>query len=283
MSMALMVEAMNTTVGNHGRKLVLIKLADNANDKGECWPSYQHVADQCEMGRSTVKQHIKTLANDGFIEIEGRNDGKSSNLYRLTLQNGAAGSGNTRSESDPVKNEPGQKNTPTRSDSDPLARSESDPRTSHSSEPVIEADDVDTPAVDLTATSSGVSENNHPAVQLDTTDTADQVLGSAANRQMFAMHLEWNPGPFFPERCKTMGINLTQFDLDQQEAIIGEFRSYWEGQNVVRNQGSWEHKLAQQLQRESRKPQIALSGADRRAAVTREIMGAVKNNDLNWR
>jgi hypothetical protein len=33
-------------VGNSLRKLVLIKLADNANDKGECWPSYQHIADQ---------------------------------------------------------------------------------------------------------------------------------------------------------------------------------------------------------------------------------------------
>ena len=49
MSMNLMAKAMNIKVGNPLRKLVLIKLADNANDNGECWPSYQHVADQCEL------------------------------------------------------------------------------------------------------------------------------------------------------------------------------------------------------------------------------------------
>lgn len=36
MSMTLMAQAMSIKVGNPIRKLVLIKLADNANDKGEC-------------------------------------------------------------------------------------------------------------------------------------------------------------------------------------------------------------------------------------------------------
>lgn len=40
MSMELMVKAMKIRVGNPLRKLVLIKLADNASDQGECWPSY---------------------------------------------------------------------------------------------------------------------------------------------------------------------------------------------------------------------------------------------------
>lgn len=48
MSMDLMVKAMKTKVGNPLRKLVLVKLADNASDQGECWPSYQHIADQAD-------------------------------------------------------------------------------------------------------------------------------------------------------------------------------------------------------------------------------------------
>ena len=51
MSMTLMAKAMAIKVGNPVRKLVLIKLADNANDNGECWPSYQHIADRCEPPR----------------------------------------------------------------------------------------------------------------------------------------------------------------------------------------------------------------------------------------
>jgi len=65
MSMELMVKAMKLKVGNPLRKLVLLKLADNANDQGECWPSYQHIADQCEIGRSTVKGHVRALEEMG--------------------------------------------------------------------------------------------------------------------------------------------------------------------------------------------------------------------------
>lgn len=87
MSMELMVKAMKTKVGNPLRKLVLVKLADNASDQGECWPSYQHIADQCEIDRSTVRKHIKHLAAQGFLRIENRDGpkGNSSNLYYLVL------------------------------------------------------------------------------------------------------------------------------------------------------------------------------------------------------
>ena len=88
MSMILMAQAMKLKIGNSARKFVLIKLADNANDKGECWPSYQHIADHCELGRSTVKAHIEALTESGFIKKFERNNGKSSNKYVLTLEDG---------------------------------------------------------------------------------------------------------------------------------------------------------------------------------------------------
>ncbi|EIG5699602.1 helix-turn-helix domain-containing protein [Escherichia coli] len=89
MSMNLMAKAMNIKVGNPLRKLVLIKLADNANDNGECWPSYQHVADQCEVSRSTVKSHIRALEDMGLLKREFRRKGElnQSNVFYLTLDN----------------------------------------------------------------------------------------------------------------------------------------------------------------------------------------------------
>ncbi|EEW6237742.1 helix-turn-helix domain-containing protein [Escherichia coli] len=89
MSMNLMSKAMNIKVGNPLRKLVLIKLADNANDNGECWPSYQHVADQCEVSRSTVKSHIRALEEMGLLKREFRRKGElnQSNVFYLTLDN----------------------------------------------------------------------------------------------------------------------------------------------------------------------------------------------------
>lgn len=128
MSMELMVRAMKTKVGNPLRKLVLIKLADNANDMGECWPSYQHIADQCEIDRSTVRRHIKNLEGQRLLRIENRDGpkGNSSNLYFLTL--GGVGTNST-----PV----GPKSTGVGTQPTPPVGTEST-RTSHSFEPVIE-------------------------------------------------------------------------------------------------------------------------------------------------
>lgn len=92
MSMDLMVRAMQTKVGNPLRKLVLIKLADNSSDTGECYPSYQHIAEQCEIAKSTVREHISALVNIGLVSIEHRTGpkGHQSNMYRLHLCRQAA-------------------------------------------------------------------------------------------------------------------------------------------------------------------------------------------------
>ena len=82
-----MAKAMNIKVGNSLRKLVLIKLADNASDNGECWPSYQHIADHCETSRSSVKSHIRELEKMGLLRREYRKNGSlnQSNVFHLTL------------------------------------------------------------------------------------------------------------------------------------------------------------------------------------------------------
>lgn len=93
MSMGLMVAAMKLRVGNPLRKLVLIKLADNASDVGECWPSYQHIADQCEISKRSVMNHITALCEAGLLRKEirkGGPKGNSSNVYFLTLEGGGA-------------------------------------------------------------------------------------------------------------------------------------------------------------------------------------------------
>ncbi|SUB64014.1 Uncharacterised protein [Plesiomonas shigelloides] len=124
-----MVKAMNVKVGNPLSKLVLIKLADNASDKGECWPSYQHIADQCEISKRSVMRHISSLCDAGLIRKEYRlsEKGNCTNLYLLTLDEDQkqGGIGSVRESLGGVR------------ESLPPSDRES-PRTSHSFEPVIE-------------------------------------------------------------------------------------------------------------------------------------------------
>ncbi|MCW1973488.1 UNVERIFIED_ORG: DNA-binding transcriptional ArsR family regulator [Pantoea agglomerans] len=143
MSMELMVKAMKTKVGNPLRKLVLIKLADNANDQGECWPSYQHIADQCEIGRSTVKSHVRALEDMGMLRREFRRNGElnQSNMYRIFLSdkssegNSVSGAGADLGHDLP---EVGQELSGGGAGADLGGGAGADPRTSHSFEPVNE-------------------------------------------------------------------------------------------------------------------------------------------------
>ncbi|MDQ2130599.1 helix-turn-helix domain-containing protein [Leclercia adecarboxylata] len=92
MSMELMVRAMKAKVGNPLRKLVLIKLADNASDQGECWPSVPYIAEQCEISERSVQNHIKQLVEDGLVSVEVRKAATGlnrTNVYKLNLPSGA--------------------------------------------------------------------------------------------------------------------------------------------------------------------------------------------------
>lgn len=71
-----------------GAKMVLLALADTANDDGECWPGRKFIAEKCGMTDRTVTTHIKTLEGLGLVNVEPRprDDGsQASNLYRLPV------------------------------------------------------------------------------------------------------------------------------------------------------------------------------------------------------
>ena len=126
--MLLMAKAMTMKVGNPLRKLVLLKLADNASDLGECWPSYQHIADQCEISKRSVMNHIDALCDAGLVRKEYRPGpkGNSSNVYHLNLHGAGDSLGGSETNS-------------LGSAGDSLGGSAgAAPRTSHSFEPINE-------------------------------------------------------------------------------------------------------------------------------------------------
>ncbi|WP_227992919.1 helix-turn-helix domain-containing protein [Shewanella sp. YLB-07] len=141
MSMDLMVKAMKAKVGNPLRKLVLIKLADNASDTGECWPSYQHIAEQCEISRRSVMNHVKNLENEGFLRREFRKGekGNSSNIFHLNLTSFDRNRPSAADSPPSARDSLGSAADSLPSAGDSLPPSESPaPRTSHSFEPVNE-------------------------------------------------------------------------------------------------------------------------------------------------
>ncbi|MFV0449812.1 MAG: helix-turn-helix domain-containing protein [Vibrio sp.] len=134
MSLIHIAKALKTKVGNTTTKFVLVKLADNANDDGVCWPSYNHIADQCEISRRSAMRHVKILVELGLVAVTYRSGekGNSSNVFRLKLDSV------TSDKLSPPSNEVvTEDHQPSYTQSPPPSDTVS-PRTSHSFEPVSE-------------------------------------------------------------------------------------------------------------------------------------------------
>jgi hypothetical protein len=89
MSLKHIVYAFETKLDNPIRKLVLVKLADNANEDGVCWPSINTIAKHCECGRRTVIRHIQWLEENGFLSVKRKRSDKNKNevnVYELHEQ-----------------------------------------------------------------------------------------------------------------------------------------------------------------------------------------------------
>lgn len=77
--------AVKTKVGHAHRKLILIALADIANEHRQCWPSHDYLAQIAECSRSSVIRQLKELENAGLLTMVQRTEKnlKQSNIYTL--------------------------------------------------------------------------------------------------------------------------------------------------------------------------------------------------------
>lgn len=69
-------------------KLVLLALADYANDEGKCWPHIEKIAEKCGISRSAVIDHLKNLHDLKVFTKETLYDNfgkKKGNVYQLNL------------------------------------------------------------------------------------------------------------------------------------------------------------------------------------------------------
>lgn len=66
-------------------KSVLISLADNANDHGECWPSIATICERTCLGKTAVIGALKWLEERALLQVNRSSN--RSNVYQLTLEN----------------------------------------------------------------------------------------------------------------------------------------------------------------------------------------------------
>lgn len=63
--------------------LVLLALADNANDQGECWPSMAYLANKTRLHTNTIRKRLNSLRASGIVSWGERPGG--SNLFVIDI------------------------------------------------------------------------------------------------------------------------------------------------------------------------------------------------------
>lgn len=244
-----MAKAMGVKVGNASRKLVLLKLADNANDNGECWPSYQHVADQCEMSRRSVITHIDALIEQGLIvKTERKRTAKlnQSNLYLLTLDN----TNNTVN----LNSSSGENSSPLGSEESALGGEKSAlggetvalgggemvaPRTSHSLEPVIEPNIISAQGAGVRHDVRATSKPKKPKTPKTRVTAEDLISSFGVSEQIANEYLEVRgKTPLTPTALKLIFTEAEKLGWSLHQALTACCENGWRGfkANWIKNQ-----------------------------------------------
>ena len=77
---------LNHRFGSATRKLIMIGIADFANDSGEAWPSIDTLAQRAECSRRTVQETIRLLEKDGDLQIRPNAGQNGCHRYRIIFR-----------------------------------------------------------------------------------------------------------------------------------------------------------------------------------------------------
>ena len=67
------------------RKLVLVALADHADEDGLCWPSQALLAHRASISIRKLRVHLRGLENEGLLQTFVNKGPKEVNYYRLNV------------------------------------------------------------------------------------------------------------------------------------------------------------------------------------------------------
>ena len=66
-------------------KLVFLLMANYADDKNECWPSYTTLADEAGVSERTIARVVDRLAEFGWLEVLRQGNARTSSKYQLNF------------------------------------------------------------------------------------------------------------------------------------------------------------------------------------------------------
>lgn len=213
--------AWKTNPGSSSLKLILLSMADRADEYNLCYPSIERLVTDTSLNKKTVQAGLISLIGMGLISDTGERKGATRRVRVFSLN--IPKNGNVTNIGNIPKN--GKLN---------------DPKNGMQNLSVNQSYNQEKERGDKTG-----------GLLTQKTDANNAVInnfvppGGLGQFGKFVMHEHWSPSDDFLRVSSLQGINL---DCQPTPQEIAEFRVYWMAEGKAFHHAQWEQKLARRLQ-----------------------------------
>ncbi|MGO0168965.1 DnaT-like ssDNA-binding domain-containing protein [Citrobacter freundii] len=237
--------AWKTNPGSSSLKLILLSMADRADEYNLCYPSIERLVTDTSLNKKTVQAGLISLIGMGLISDTGERKGATRRVRVFSLN--IPKNGNVTNIGNIPKN--GKLNDPKNGKlNDPKNGKLNDPKNGKLNDPkngmqnlsVNQSYNQEKERVDKTGGLVPPEPDANNAVINNFVPP-----GGLGQFGKFVMHEHWSPSDDFLRVSSLQGINL-DFQPTPQE--LAEFMVYWMAEGKAFHHAQWEQKLARRLQ-----------------------------------
>ncbi|ENP6799434.1 helix-turn-helix domain-containing protein [Escherichia coli] len=244
--------AWETDPGSSSLKLILLSMADRADEYNLCYPSIERLVKDTCLNKKTVQAGLISLMKMGLISDTGERKGATKRVRVFSLN--ITKNGNIKDNRE-GGNEPENGNI-TENGNIPKNGMLNDPKNGMLNDPKNGM--LNDPKNGIQNQSYNQSFNQERESRTKTGDSVphDPCANNAVMNNFvppggpgqlgkFVMHEQWQPSDDFLRKSSLQGIYLDSLPTAQE---LAEFRIYWMAEGKAYHQAQWEQKLARRLQ-----------------------------------
>ncbi|EFH8136387.1 helix-turn-helix domain-containing protein [Escherichia coli] len=244
--------AWETDPGSSSLKLILLSMADRADEYNLCYPSIERLVKDTCLNKKTVQAGLISLMKMGLISDTGERKGatKRVRVFSLNITKNGNIKGNPEGGNEPENgnvtengNIPknGMLNDPKNGMlNDPKNGMLNDPKNGIQNQSYNQSFNQERES----RTKSGDSVPHDPGANNAVMNNFVSP-GGPGQLGKFVMHEQWQPSDDFLRKSSLQGIYLDSLPTAQE---LAEFRIYWMAEGKAYHQAQWEQKLARRLQ-----------------------------------
>ncbi|MFY3372601.1 DnaT-like ssDNA-binding domain-containing protein [Escherichia coli] len=236
--------AWETDPGSSSLKLILLSMADRADEYNLCYPSIERLVKDTCLNKKTVQAGLISLMKMGLISDTGERKGatKRVRVFSLNITKNGNIKGNREGSNEPENgNVPENGNTPKNGMlNDPKNGMLNDPKNGIQNQSYNQSFNQERESRTKTRGSVPHDPGANNAVMNNFVPP-----GGPGQLGKFVMHEQWQPSDDFLRKSSLQGIYLDSLPTAQE---LAEFRIYWMAEGKAYHQAQWEQKLARRLQ-----------------------------------